>query len=390
MKALKSTILLILSLSAVIATHAQKAYLTGFSGLSVYKGTDIHTQDTVCCGKMVYVTKSFDSSTIFVSHWDDNRLYYIDSMDNIVDSMAVQIWDLVSDDATNTLFASQRLTNQVYIIDPAAKTYDSIAISAPDMLEKRPGKKEVWVVHEDKYTVIDYTGTPTATPHVFTNSNTLGRDEVRFTKDGKTALLVHSKIEKLYKIDADNKTMVDSITIPNLFGVTFSADDSKFYASAGLKNKIYVYNTSSMALVDSIITMRNPFTLYVNPYTGNLWVVDHNHDTLTVVDLSTNKVIDSTHTTTGPYYLVFNKPGPTAVGGLAKNTIDIEVYPNPTNGQLFFSKKADVVSVYNTSGQFVDKHINCSSINTANLSAGMYYLQITTQEGQATKQVIIQ
>lgn len=390
MKTTKSTLLLLCLLLAGTA-FAQKAYLTGFSGLSVYDATDIHTQDTVCCGRMVYVTNSYDSSTIYVTHWNDNALYHIDSNDNIVDSMkGFQVWDIVSDDESDKLFGSQTVNNQVYIIDPVAKTYDSVAVTAPDMLEKRPGKKEVWVVHRSEFTVIDYTGAPTATPHTFTSTNTLGRDEVRFTKDGNTALLVHSLIEKVYKIDANTKAVTDSITVPNVFGVEFSSDDSKFYVSAGLKNKIYIYNTASMTLLDSIITTRNPFTMYTNPYTGDLWVVDHNDDSLTIIDPSTNTIVDSTHTTTGAYYLVFNKTGPTSINKLQSHTLNVALYPNPASHTINLSIKADEVTIYDISGRTINNYKNCNSIDVSHLQTGLYLFKVTQKDKQSIQKVTIE
>lgn len=365
-------------------SYGQKAYLTGFSGLSVYDATDIHTQDTVCCGQMVYVAKSFDSSKIYVTHWNDNRLYYIDSMDNIVDSMTgFQVWDIVSDDASDKLFASQTVNNQVYVIDPVAKTYDSVAVTEPNMLEKRPGKKEIWVVNKTDFTVIDYTGTPAATSHTFTPTNTLSRDEVHFTQNGNTALLVHSLIEKVYKVDANTKSVTDSITVPNVFGVAFSADDSKFYVSAGLRNKIYIYNTATMALLDSIATTRNPFTMYNNPYTGDMWVVDHNQDSLTIIDPATNAIIDSTHTTTGAYYLVFNKPGPASVGNKIAGGNNFTLYPNPATDKVYLEHPADKVEVYNVQGQLMGRCMDCKAIDVSQYSNGLYMFRV--YDGDVTK-----
>ncbi len=390
MKTTRSTLLLLCVLLAGSA-FAQKAYLTGFSGLSVYDATDIHTQDTVCCGQMVYVTNSYDSSTIYVTHWNDNALYYIDSNDNIVDSMkGFQLWDIVSDDESDKLFGSQTVNNQVYIIDPVAKTLDSIALPAPNMLEKRPGAKEIWVTNNNQYSVINYSTTPSVVSYNLNGNSTFSRDEIRFTKNGNTALVIHANDNLVYKVDANSKAKTDSVTIQNIFSVEFSANDSKFYASAGLKNKIYVYNTSSMTLLDSIITTRNPSTMYTNPYTGDLWVVDHNDDSLTIIDPSTNTIVDSTHTTTGAYYLIFNKPGPTSINKLQSHTLDVALYPNPAYHTINLSIKADEVTIYDISGRTINNYKNCNSIDVSHLNTGLYLFKITQKDKQSIQKVTIE
>lgn len=387
MKNLTFTLLILSVLFTSNAAIAQKAYITGYSGLSVYSAGNIHSQDTICCGQMTYIAKQYDNNLLFVTHWMDNRMYYIDSMDKIVDSMSIRIWDLVSDDSTNKIFASQTINNAVYIIDPVAKTYDSVTINEPNMLEKRPGKKEIWVANKSQFSVIDYSGTPSVTNYTFTVNNTFYRDDIRFTKDGNTAMLPDGYGGKTYKIDANTKTIIDSINIAG--HVEFSNNDAKFYLSGGLKNKVYIYNTTTLALLDSIATTRGANGLYINPYTGNLWVVNHNENSLTIIDTTTNMVIDSTHTTTGPDYVVFNKPKPSSVGNIAQGTNDIVVYPNPANHTIFLNQEVENIVLHNVQGQVIRKADNTNKLDLTNVPAGTYLLNIYTHEVYTSKRITI-
>jgi hypothetical protein len=375
---MKKLIFTLTPLLSIGSANAQKAYITGFSGMSITDPANIQIQDTLCCGRMVYVTKSFDSNRVYVTHWNANRLYYVSgSSDMITDSMEIQVWDVVSDNESDKLFASQTVNNAVYIINPVAKTYDSIIVQEPNMLEKRPGHKEIWVTNNKQFSVIDYTATPTVSNYTIDAGGTLGRDEVRFTADGNTALVVHSLDGKVYKIDANTKAKTDSVTLGNLFGVEVSADGSKFYASSPLNNKIYMYNLATMALTDSILTQRNPFTMYVNPYSPDqLWVIDHNQDTLTIFNTGNKSAVDSTGITSGPYYVVFMKQGPGAVHDVAgSNTVSF--YPNPVREVLHLQQKMETVNVYDMTGRLQYSDKRCSDINVAAWPKGLYILQVT-------------
>ena len=58
-------------------------------------------------------------------------------------------------------------------------------------------------------------------------------------------------------------------------------------------------------------------------------------------------------------------------------------YPNPTKGMLYFSEKANDVTVYNAVGQIVAAFKDTDSINLESLSAGNYIVKTTNSKDQS-------
>lgn len=72
---------------------------------------------------------------------------------------------------------------------------------------------------------------------------------------------------------------------------------------------------------------------------------------------------------------------------------NIEIYPNPAKDMLTIQSEENIqeVNIYNVMGQKVkDLHVgtNHISVDIANLSKGMYIIQITTQNGKSVKKFI--
>ncbi|WP_420580546.1 T9SS type A sorting domain-containing protein [Reichenbachiella sp.] len=67
----------------------------------------------------------------------------------------------------------------------------------------------------------------------------------------------------------------------------------------------------------------------------------------------------------------------------------VEVYPNPSLGQINFKQKIDEVEVFNQTGQLEMKiHSPGSSINVSKLKAGIYYLTLKYQTNTARVKII--
>src|SRR5690554_2181400 len=71
---------------------------------------------------------------------------------------------------------------------------------------------------------------------------------------------------------------------------------------------------------------------------------------------------------------------------------NFNIYPNPTSGILNINLENNLtlekVTVYNNSGQIV-KTTQKSTIDVSSLSSGVYFVEITTNQGIATKKVIV-
>jgi Flp pilus assembly pilin Flp len=73
--------------------------------------------------------------------------------------------------------------------------------------------------------------------------------------------------------------------------------------------------------------------------------------------------------------------------------VSIELFPNPAknqfNIQLQDGQKLKQVNIYNSLGQLV-KTIETNNINISSLSPGIYYVEVITIQGKATKKLIIE
>ena len=72
---------------------------------------------------------------------------------------------------------------------------------------------------------------------------------------------------------------------------------------------------------------------------------------------------------------------------------NFSIYPNPSNGIVNISLENNLqlekVTIYNQLGQVV-KTATTNVITTSDLAKGSYYVEIITNEGKATKQLLIQ
>jgi hypothetical protein len=82
---------------------------------------------------------------------------------------------------------------------------------------------------------------------------------------------------------------------------------------------------------------------------------------------------------------------------LSSNSFVIEnslkMYPNPSNGfvtiALDNNLQVEKVNIYNTLGQLVKTEKN-NTINVSSLSKGSYYFEVITNQGKATKTIVVQ
>jgi len=75
--------------------------------------------------------------------------------------------------------------------------------------------------------------------------------------------------------------------------------------------------------------------------------------------------------------------------GLEENDIlSVDIFPNPTEDRLNFSLLADRVTVWTLSGSQVGSFENVSAISLANLSEGMYWIEVQKGTSLARKKII--
>ena len=69
------------------------------------------------------------------------------------------------------------------------------------------------------------------------------------------------------------------------------------------------------------------------------------------------------------------------------------MYPNPSNGfvtiALDNNLQVEKVNIYNSLGQLV-KTTTANVVSTLELAKGSYFVEVVTNEGKATKQLLVQ
>jgi hypothetical protein len=74
--------------------------------------------------------------------------------------------------------------------------------------------------------------------------------------------------------------------------------------------------------------------------------------------------------------------------------VDFSLYPNPAKDQLNISSGSEItqVEIFNQLGQLVFSQVvknEFFNMNTSGFNSGIYYVKITTEEGMATRKVVI-
>jgi len=81
-----------------------------------------------------------------------------------------------------------------------------------------------------------------------------------------------------------------------------------------------------------------------------------------------------------------------STNNLAKNSVNVSVYPNPVSNQLNIGLSPNLqlenIKIYNQIGQLVLQSKN-TTINVNHLQKGVYFAQIQTNKGKTTKKVVI-
>jgi hypothetical protein len=287
----------------------------------------------------------------------------------------------------NTLFKLS--PTALYRINTATKALDSVAISGTFRLEERPHSKEVWVSNDSNVTVVNYSSSLSTSVMKISN-NQYDDGDVRFTTSGAHAFKTAPSRKKIYKIDANSKTIVDSIdTAP--YGFQFaevSADSSKLFTQSGMK--IYVYSTSTKSLIDSITSTAAVMGLYRHPQRNEIWAVHHFADSVSVYNAATHAYIAGIPIGPDPFFLAFAH-GTTDVANVAVNTSSAMIYPNPATHSVtirFAEKGNEKFELYDSALKLVGKYNGSTTeytIDVSHLAPGQYFVKHGSETLRFTK-----
>lgn len=361
---------------------AQTVISNGFPGMGIVNGNTYTRTNTVGSINFMFVSGGFGPNAYASAQ--NGKLYFINtSTEMIVDSMNLNTRDL--EDAGGSMLLAAR-GNYIYWINTGNKTVvDSIDIGTmPERIELHPNTNELWVSADSMVHVVTYTSILSKTSFQ-AGHDTYDYGDIRFTKGGSVAYKGSQANATVYKIDAVNKTVLDSIQLnSNISGLTVSSDSSKLFVSSSNAMKIYVYETANLGLVDSITTTREPFGLYTHPTRAELWCVDHFDDSLTVFDEGNYSIVAAFDLPSGPHNISFLKNS-IGINDVTAAMNNITVYPNPASDvvTLTLPEGQKELKLYNNFGSLINTYTTTSStynMDIAALPAGVYHV-ILDQNG---------
>ncbi len=387
----KNTTLLSTMLCAAMVSSAQPVLVSGFNGMAAVNGTTYHKTGTVGnpTGGFAFVCSSNDRMKFFGTWFLHQYLYFIDpSSFTITDSMNYTAYEITANNEPNTLFT--RTNYGLSRINTATKTVtDSIAIPSPQYTRERPNSKEVWVTSNNLMYVVNYASGLTSSSFS-TSPVTTDNGEMKFTTGGSLCYKVAWTSNKVYKINAATKAIIDSAsTAPSTpSGVAISGDSSKIFVSFPSDFKVRVYATATMSIIDSINTgTREPFDMYRHPDRPEIWVVNHFKDSVSVYNEASHALITAFDVNSSPHSLTFGL-GTTSVHDNNAQASGISVYPNPACGLINITgiEGNTAVSLIDIAGRQALSVIstgNTAVMDARKLKPGMYYLKVNSMDNGA-------
>jgi hypothetical protein len=302
---------------------------------------------------------------------------------SIMDSMALDINYFVGWQSNDTMFGL-RTNGTLCRFNTATKALiDTLAIAGlyHSRVTERPMSKEVWISGAP-IAVVDYTSTMTAGSTIALGTNIIN---VKFSSDGLIAYANSGVSKRIYEIDAVTKMVTDSVDFAPESPASFelSADNSKLFVT--VTGKVRVYQTSNLALIDSMYVNMPITNLYRHPTTNEIWCVHHFADSVSVFNPTTLTLIDSMGVGGSPFFLAFGVAS-TGVKEIA-NASDVTIYPNPAQTAVTIELGAmdATVMLYDIKGALLQtvKAVNGKTVLTvAELPAGLYYIKATDARGQ--------
>lgn len=274
----------------------QKIMVSGTTGIAnlsgtTYPGTLYQFVSTVGSGNYYAVSTSADGGIFFAAK-NDGKVYQFNSTTlATIKSTTKQFFDIASGRTNGVLYGiTDSALVRMNVSTDAMASSQKFGILYK--LEERPNSNEVWVTSGNKICIVRDTITTDASTvmgsdtTIIAGSNVNDFGDIRFTKDGLYAFKLSNSSNRLYRIDAVTKAIKDSITThySGVNGLELTKDQTKVYVSCPAAFKIYIYSTSTLALVDSIATVRRPYTLYSNPHPlkSEIWAVNTADNFVTV------------------------------------------------------------------------------------------------------------
>lgn len=73
--------------------------------------------------------------------------------------------------------------------------------------------------------------------------------------------------------------------------------------------------------------------------------------------------------------------------GIQNSELELRIYPNPTNGEVYFNQNIESIEIFNLQGQLVRKEMNIKAMDLQSVPNGMYLLKIQHNNSNITSKI---
>lgn len=374
-----------LSLLAIgLNSFGQNMLSNGFGFMAAINGTTYSKTSNVGGQNFQFVAVSKDGTKFYAVNFNTSKVFIINSssyafLDSFTASKTAYYITAVNDQ--NMMFA--RGDNSLLRFNPNTKSLtDTLAVPNAFIHTERPGASEVWACADSLIYVANYASSLSLTGTIKTTNNQYDNSEVVFSTKGTIAYKSASSKKKIFKIDANTRTIIDSIdTAPYSFqSMAISPDSSKMYGCS--TGKVYVIDLITKAVIDSSMTSNKLIMrVYHHPTRNEIWAIHHFNDSVTVFNTSTKATLASFGIGPSPFYLAF-AVGSSFVSNVNSTEYALQLFPNPATQSITVSmpdNKQHDIQIYNQTGQRIAAFSTTNNKQTVDIStwaSGNYYLSV--------------
>jgi YVTN family beta-propeller protein len=121
--------------------------------------------------------------------------------------------------------------------------------------------------------------------------------------DSEARLLYQSRATHVAIVDiANGKIVGDIADTPGVHGIALAADLGRGYISAGITNRVKVFDLRTRAVIESIAVGTKPDAILYDPYSHRVVAFNGGSDNASVIDTATNAVVATIELGGGPEF----------------------------------------------------------------------------------------
>ena len=241
-----------------------------------------------------------DGKKVYVTDLKANNVLVIDTATGtLIDSVPVEtspVGIAVTPDGKKVYVANNK-GNSVSVIDTAINkvvhTFDEFDGSFG--VAVTPDGREVYVTNSDSSTVsiID-----TATNRIYVVQGIIDPGGITVTPDGKKVYVTSGNTNTVYVIDTVTKKFVNVTVGSNPTGITVTPDGKKAYVAndgGKINSSISVIDTTTNKVIDTVPLIQGPYGIAVTPDGKKVYAAIRECDAVFIIDAETDKQVDNVY-----------------------------------------------------------------------------------------------